>query len=117
MYDWTLYDSHYTERFMDTPEANPDGYEIASVLNYVEDAEPRLGGVRGLDPVLKLTHGTGDDNVHFQNTLLLADALQDAGWQFELMIYPDGMHGYRGSQHDHDAAADALFWTKHLLSR
>ena len=117
VYDWTLYDSHYTERFMDTPEANPDGYEIASVLNYVEDAEPRLGGVRGLDPVLKLTHGTGDDNVHFQNTLLLADALQDAGWQFELMIYPDGMHGYRGSQHDHDAAADALFWTKHLLSR
>ena len=52
-----------------------------------------------------------------KNTLLLADALQDAGWQFELMIYPDGMHGYRGSQHDHDAAADALFWTKHLLSR
>ena len=61
--------------------------------------------------------GTGDDNVHFQNTLQLVDALQKAGYQFELMIYPDGMHGYRGAQHEHDVASDRIFWTKHLLAR
>ena len=107
VYDWRLYDSHYTERFMDTPQANPDGYNIASVLSYVPEIK---------NPgALKLTHGTGDDNVHFQNTLLLVDALQKAGIQFELMIYPDGMHGYRGVQGRHSAEADHLFWSRHLL--
>ena len=107
VYDWRLYDSHYTERFMDTPQANPDGYNIASVLSYVPEIK---------NPgALKLTHGTGDDNVHFQNTLLLVDALQKAGIQFELMIYPDGMHGYRGAQGRHSAEADHLFWSRHLL--
>lgn len=113
VYDWTLYDSHYTERFMDTPQANPDGYDLATVLNYVPDVQPRLH--HGA-PVLKLTHGTGDDNVHFQNTLQLIDALQTAGYQFDLMIYPDGMHGYRGAQHEHDADNDHLFWTRNLLN-
>ena len=116
VYDWKLYDTHYTERFMDTPQANPEGYEEASVLPYVADCalREREGLHRG-SPALKLTHGTGDDNVHFQNTLQLVDALQKAGIQFELMIYPDGMHGYRGYQHTHDQANDHLFWKKHLL--
>lgn len=109
VYDWTLYDSHYTERFMDTPQANPEGYKIASVLSFVPELK---------NPgALKLTHGTGDDNVHFQNTLLLVDALQKAGVQFELMIYPDGMHGYRGAQGKHSAEADHIFWSRHLLGR
>ena len=107
VYDWNLYDSHYTERFMDTPQANPEGYRIASVLSYTEGLE---------NPgYLRITHGTGDDNVHFQNTLLLVDALQKAGVQFELMIYPDGMHGYRGAQKKHSDESDHLFWTRHLL--
>ena len=107
VYDWHLYDSHYTERFMDTPQANPEGYKIASVLSYTDNLE---------NPgYLRLTHGTGDDNVHFQNTLLLVDALQKAGVQFELMIYPDGMHGYRGAQKLHSDESDHLFWTRHLL--
>ena len=116
VYDWKLYDSHYTERFMDTPQANPDGYAEATVLTWVESCalKERHGLHNGM-PSLKLTHGTGDDNVHFQNTLQLIDALQKNGIQFELMIYPDGMHGYRGYQHEHDAANDHLFWTKHLL--
>ncbi len=116
VYDWKLYDSHYTERFMDTPDANPDGYAEASVLTWVESCalKERKGLHNGM-PALKLTHGTGDDNVHFQNTLQLIDALQRAGIQFELMIYPDGMHGYRGLQHEHDAFNDHLFWSKHLL--
>lgn len=114
VYDWTLYDTAYTERFMDTPQANPGGYARATVLNFVEDCslcrdaqEPR--------GYLKLTHGTGDDNVHFQNTLQLIDALQKNNCDFELMIYPDGMHGYRGYQHTHDVDDAAKFWARHLL--
>ena len=64
--------------------------------------------------MLKLTHGTGDDNVHFQNTLKLVDALQAGGKKFELMIYPDGMHGYRGYQGKHFSAANRAFWLKYL---
>ena len=114
VYNWYLYDSHYTERFMDTPQANPDGYAEASVLTWV----PKVfegDGPKPLPGALCLTHGTGDDNVHFQNTLQLVDALEQAGYQFELRIYPDGMHGYRGKQHDHDAAAEEIFWKKWLL--
>ncbi len=105
VYDWTLYDSHYTERFMDTPQNNPDGYNRACVLNYVENYDDTRS-------TLKLTHGTGDDNVHFQNTLQLVDALQKADKQFLLMIYPDGMHGYRDYQGKHDFHADCEFWTE-----
>lgn len=108
VYDWHLYDSHYTERFMDTPQANPEGYDAACVLNYVADASHK--------GYLKLTHGTGDDNVHFQNTLQLIDALQKSCRRFDLMIYPDGMHGYRGYQGEHDRQDAQAFWTEHLLA-
>ena len=114
VYDWHLYDSHYTERFMDTPQANPEGYAEASVMTWVPSVFAGEGP-KPLPNALCLTHGTGDDNVHFQNTLQLIDALQQAGYQFELRIYPDGMHGYRGKQHEHDAAAEAIFWRKWLL--
>ena len=117
VYDWMLYDSHYTERYMDTPEANPDGYAEASVMTWVPTCALKSNrGLHNGSPALKLTHGTGDDNVHFQNTLQLIDALQKEGIQFDLMIYPDGMHGYRGYQHIHDKASDALFWKRHLLA-
>lgn len=108
VYDWTLYDSHYTERFMDTPQRNPEGYERARVLSYVDEYDSDRS-------YLKITHGTGDDNVHFQNTLLLVDSLQRRGCQFDLMIYPDGMHGYRGVQGRHDRASDKIFWTERLV--
>ena len=114
VYDWTLYDSHYTERFMDTPQANPDGYAEAGVMTFVPGVFAEDNALKPAPGALKLTHGTGDDNVHFQNTLQLVDALQKAGYQFELMIYPDGMHGYRGYQHQHDSASDHIFWTRHL---
>ena len=109
VYDWVLYDSHYTERFMDTPERNPEGYARARVLNYVRNYDPSRSR-------LKLTHGTGDDNVHLQNTLILVDSLQRNGKQFDLMLYPDGMHGYRGEQSLHDNEADREFWTRYLLN-
>ena len=115
VYDWMLYDSHYTERFMDTPQANPEGYAEASVLTFVPGVFAADNALKPAPGALKLTHGTGDDNVHFQNTLQLIDALQKAGYQFELMIYPDGMHGYRGYQHLHDRESDHIFWTSRLL--
>ena len=107
VYDWELYDTHYTERFMDTPQRNPEGYKRARVLNYVRNYDPSRSR-------LKLTHGTGDDNVHLQNTLLLVDSLQRCGKQFDLMLYPDGMHGYRGEQAAHDNESDKEFWTRNL---
>ena len=109
VYDWILYDSHYTERFMLTPDLNPDGFERSRALSYTSQLSDRVH--------LKLTHGTGDDNVHFQNTLQLVDALQQGGRQFEMMIYPEGMHGYRGKQGEHSRAADRIFWLKYLKNQ
>ncbi|MBR2609411.1 MAG: DPP IV N-terminal domain-containing protein [Bacteroidales bacterium] len=135
VYDWALYDSHYTERYMDTPQNNPEGYAVSKVLNYVEgypasfetavpvsspeDARTTtVSNAQATAPVmLKLTHGTGDDNVHHQNTLQLLDALHKAGKNFDFMIYPDGMHGYYGYQGDHFLKANRAFWLKHLKMR
>lgn len=111
VYDWKLYDSHYTERFMDSPQTNPDGYSATSVLGKVSKYRSEKGSR------LYITHGTGDDNVHYQNTLQLIDALQKAGKQFDLMLYPGGMHGYRGYQAEHDTEAERAFWRRHLLSK
>lgn len=119
VYDWALYDSHYTERYMDTPQNNPEGYEVAKVLNYVKGypTEYVTETVQTSEAVmLKLTHGTGDDNVHHQNTLQLLDALHREGKKFDFMIYPDGMHGYRGYQGNHFQNANNEFWLKYLKS-
>ena len=111
VYDWTLYDSHYTERYMDTPQNNPEGYRTSMTLRYVKE----YPGTWDDDSVmLKLTHGTGDDNVHHQNTLMLINALHRNDKKFELMIYPDGMHGYRGYQGDHFKHANRDFWLRYL---
>jgi len=113
VYDWALYDTHYTERFMDTPANNPEGYKttraVSHAKNYCVTEENYDGSV-----MLKLTHGTGDDNVHFQNTLMLLDAIQKEGGKVDFMIYPDGMHGYRGYQGAHFQAANRAFWLKYL---
>ena len=116
VYDWALYDSHYTERFMETPQTNPAGYEATRAIDHAVNYPVSAEGPRpAVEPVmLKLTHGTGDDNVHFQNTLKLADRLQKEGKRFELMIYPDGMHGYRGYQREHSDAEDKAFWLHYL---
>ena len=118
VYDWALYDSHYTERYMDTPQNNPEGYRVARVLEYVDGYPASYKGdsidVAGGNVMLKLTHGTGDDNVHHQNTLLLVDQMHRKGKKFELMIYPDGMHGYRGYQGEHFLNANHDFWKKYL---
>lgn len=111
VYDWALYDSHYTERYMDRPQDNPEGYAAGRVID-------RIDNYRGDDSnMLRLTHGTGDDNVHFQNTLQLVAKLQEKHKDFELMIYPDGMHGYRGDQQKHCQYQNYKFWYKYLLGR
>ncbi|MBO4433826.1 MAG: DPP IV N-terminal domain-containing protein [Bacteroidales bacterium] len=112
VYDWMLYDTHYTERFMSTPQDNPEGYRDSQVLKYAQCYKVQPGSDGSV--MLKLTHGTGDDNVHFQNTLQLIDALQKVGADFDFMIYPDGMHGYRGYQGRHDDASNKAFWLKYL---
>ncbi len=89
VHDWTLYDTIYTERYMSTPQLNPDGYAATSVIRSAGD----------LDGHLVLFHGTMDDNVHLQNSIQLIDELQRAGeTSFELMLYPNARHGV-GSPH------------------
>jgi len=83
---WRFYDTIYTERFMRTPQENPDGYDLNSPFNY-----PEL-----LKGDYLLVHGSGDDNVHLQNTMRMAEALVQANKPFELMIYPDKNHGIYG---------------------
>ena len=87
--DWSLYDTFYTERYMDTPQDNPEGYEKSSVFYHLD----RLEG--DLTPLL-LIHGMADDNVTFDNSTRLMASLQEAGQEFELMTYPGQRHGIRG---------------------
>lgn len=118
VYDWCLYDSHYTERFMETPQTNPEGYAGSRVISHVSSYPVENEFVPGVEPVmLKITHGTGDDNVHFQNTLQLIDEMQKQGKKFEFMIYPDGMHGYRGYQGQHFLNENRAFWLKYLCGK
>jgi dipeptidyl-peptidase-4 len=84
--DWRNYDTIYTERYMGLPQENVDGYRRGSVVAKAADLSAKL----------MIVHNFGDDNVHFQNTLQMADALERAGKQFELMVYPQKAHGVTG---------------------
>ena len=100
--DWALYDTHYTERYMGLPAANPDGYRDARVLEHID-------GLVGVDaPKLLLIHGMADDNVLFTNSTAVMSALQQRGQPFELMAYPGAKHGLSGKDalHRYRLAAD-----------
>jgi dipeptidyl aminopeptidase/acylaminoacyl peptidase len=84
--DWRNYDTIYTERYMDTPQNNPEGYEATSVVKAAKNIHGRL----------LLIHGMMDDNVHVANTLQLVDELQKANKDFEVMVYPRARHGIFG---------------------
>lgn len=84
--DWRFYDNIYTERYMSTPALNPEGYYSSSVLNYTDNLKGNL----------LLIHGTADDNVHFQNSITLADKLIESNKQFRTMFYPGRDHGISG---------------------
>ena len=85
---WRFYDTVYTERYMTTPQENPNGYDENSPLNHVE----KLKGD------YLLVHGSGDDNVHVQNSMQMVNALVEANKPFDFFIYPDKTHGiYKGN--------------------
>ncbi len=105
--DWGLYDAIYTERYMGTPQNNPEGYKNSSVINHAD----RLKGQ------LLLTHGLRDENVHAQNTFRLVAAFQDLGKKFELMIYPESRHGYRGKKAEFSRGENAGFIYNYLLEK
>jgi dipeptidyl-peptidase 4 len=103
--DWALYDSVYTERYMDTPTENPEGYKAGAVLTYVDRYK---GGLR-------ITHGTIDDNVHMQNSVQVIDWLTSHDKRFELMVYPDSRHGIQAVQRAHLNREAHDFWVRNLL--
>jgi dipeptidyl-peptidase-4 len=86
--DWHNYDSIYTERYMGLPKENVKGYDDSSMPKVAD----RLHGA------LLLVHGTSDDNVHFQNSIQMIDALIKADKQFRLMVYPGKTHGIAGRE-------------------
>ncbi|HXH98975.1 MAG TPA: S9 family peptidase [Sphingobacteriaceae bacterium] len=105
--DWQLYDTHYTERFMDTPQENPDGYKSTSALTYAE----KLKGI------LRIVHGTMDDNVHMQNSIQLVNKLQDLNKHFEFMVYPGERHGWGGKKARHSNQENVRFMYKYMLEK
>jgi len=86
--DWRNYDSIYTERYMGLPKDNEEGYKKSSPVNFAANLHGKLLEV----------HGTGDDNVHLQNTVQMVNSFINAGKQFNLMLYPRKTHGIAGFQ-------------------
>lgn len=105
--DWHLYDNAYTERFMDTPKDNPEGYKFGSVMTHVSKFKGKL----------LLIHGTIDDNVHMQNSVQLVSKMQDEGKSFEFMIYPGGRHGWGGAKRVHSTKLTNDFWMRHFFNQ
>ena len=84
--DWRFYDTIYTERYMRTPQENPAGYGEGAPLAYADSLKGHY----------LLVHGTGDDNVHFQNSVRLVERLEAANKQFDMRIYPNKTHSIAG---------------------
>jgi dipeptidyl-peptidase 4 len=104
--DWTLYDTHYTERYLDRPQDNTAGYAASSVLPYAKDLKGKL----------LVIHGMADDNVLFLHSTKLFRKLQDLGEPFDVMVYPGAKHGLT-RQHDgrHAYATIKRFFDEALL--
>ena len=89
---WRYYDNIYTERFMRTPQENAKGYDDNSPINHVTKLKGNY----------LLIHGAADDNVHYQNTMEMVNAMVAANKQFDLFIYPNKNHGiYGGNTRNH----------------
>lgn len=86
--NWRYYDSIYTERYLQTPQENPGGYDLNSPINYADKLKGNF----------LLIHGTADDNVHVQNSMEMVEALVQANKQFDWAIYPDKNHGITGGK-------------------
>lgn len=105
--DWTFYDSHYTEKLMDTDKENPDGYKSSSVLTYTDK-------YKGM---LQLVHGNIDDNVHLQNSIQLATKLQAGKKDFEMQYYAGSRHGISGASAPHYDNLRIKFIYRYLLEK
>jgi dipeptidyl-peptidase-4 len=105
--DWTLYDSHYTERFMGTPANNPEGYKSSNVMTHAAK-------YKGM---IQIVHGMIDDNVHMQNSIQFISKLQDLKKDFEFMPYSGGRHGWGGSKGLHFQNMKTKFIYKYLLEK
>ena len=105
--DWLLYDNVYTERYMDTPTENPEGYKESSVLSYVKDYKGKM----------LITHGTMDDNVHMQNSIQLIYELEKQNKDFEMMLYPNQRHGIGFPLSQHATRERVEFWFKYFLGK
>jgi dipeptidyl-peptidase-4 len=105
--DYRLYDNIYTERYMDTPKDNPEGYRDGSALNYVKNFKGKL----------YLYHADMDDNVHMQNSIYLISRMQDEGKTFEFMLYPDGRHGWGGPKANHVKNETNNFWLRNFFGK
>lgn len=89
--DWSMYEIMYTERYMDTPQSNPEGYKNANLLNFVEDLEGDL----------LLIHGTSDDVVLWQHSLAFIKKCVESGVQIDYFVYPMHPHNVRGKDRLH----------------
>lgn len=99
--NWRFYDNIYTERFMRTPQENGENYDINSPINHVDKLKGNY----------LLIHGSADDNVHYQNSIEMINALVKANKQFEFFVYPDRNHGIYGGKtrwHLYDLMTDFL---------
>lgn len=100
--NWRYYDNVYTERFMRTPQENPDGYDLNSPVH-------NTALIKGN---YLLCHGSGDDNVHYQNAMELIKAMVSNGKQFDLLIYPNKNHGIYGGYEYGDGECRMHLFTK-----
>jgi dipeptidyl-peptidase-4 len=105
--DWRLYDDVYTERYMDTPADNPDGYKDGSALTFVKNYKGKL----------YVTHGDMDDNVHLQNSIYLISRMEDESKIFEFMLYPEGRHGWGGAKATHSRNEANNFWLRNFFGK
>lgn len=106
--DWRLYDSVYTERYIYTPQENLDGYKKSSVNNVTSIGQARR---------FLLIHGTGDDNVHFQHSLVFLDQLNQANIEnYDIHIFPDSDHAIRYHNANVIVYDKLLDWTKNAFT-
>ena len=103
--DWRLYDTHYTERYMSTPTANPEGYRLANVITHVDNLKGQL----------LVIHGMADDNVLLNHSTLLFREMQKKRIPFESMVYPNETHGFRDPDINvHRTRLMMAFFERHL---
>jgi dipeptidyl-peptidase 4 len=105
--DWRLYDDIYTERYMDTPKDNPEGYKEGSVITFVKNYKGSL----------YFDHGDMDDNVHFQNSIWLISKMEDEGKIFRFALYPNGRHGWSGAKATHSRNEANNFWLESFFGK